>query len=333
MKKILSLLISLMLLMSMCTAFAENISLTGYDADGNETEIEVPENCRLILLDIWQPWCSPCRECIPHLTRLYEKFAYEGLLVVGAFSYTDVNGYTLGMSAWEMAEKAGVNYPIVRIDDDQVSELVGFFPSLMFLDAEWNIIPLSDEMKLELTMEDYRLRLEKIIESSELTAEEYDQIAELLEDEDYLREIAMGTLEETKCGKTADQGLAGSYSEAVLEVAIENLLENTGKSVVETENTATAEETAENIVIGYRVIVTDESGNPVPGVTIQICPGDRCVMHKSNEEGQAIFEDVEPGIWEFHLLKIPTGYKLVSEIPEKTSPNDRYIYIVLGRTD
>lgn len=37
----------------------------------------------VIIVDFWATWCPPCRNSIPALTRLYEKYRDQGFLVLG----------------------------------------------------------------------------------------------------------------------------------------------------------------------------------------------------------------------------------------------------------
>lgn len=36
-----------------------------------------------IVLDIWATWCGPCRQEIPHLVEVAEKYRQNGLIVIG----------------------------------------------------------------------------------------------------------------------------------------------------------------------------------------------------------------------------------------------------------
>jgi len=37
---------------------------------------------RVVLLEFWATWCPPCRETIPHLKQLFEKYSSRGLQII-----------------------------------------------------------------------------------------------------------------------------------------------------------------------------------------------------------------------------------------------------------
>ena len=64
----------------------------------------------------------------------------------------------------------------------------------------------------------------------------------------------------------------------------------------------------------YRVIVTDSSGAPVKGVTVQFCDDTACMMGKTDENGAASFPDAAEGHpYTVHVLKVPEGYEKTEE--------------------
>jgi len=58
---------------------------------------------------------------------------------------------------------------------------------------------------------------------------------------------------------------------------------------------------------GYSVLVTDEEGEPVANVKVQLCTDSTCFVEATGEDGIAEF-DVESGEYEVHILKVPEGF-------------------------
>lgn len=57
----------------------------------------------------------------------------------------------------------------------------------------------------------------------------------------------------------------------------------------------------------YKIFVTDTTGAPVEGATIQFCSDTECRTGKTDSTGKAEF-DAEAGKYEVHVLKAPEGY-------------------------
>lgn len=82
---------------------------------------------KILVLDFWATWCAGCRESIPALSRLQEKFGPQGLAVVGV---SLDKGPTEKIA--KFARKLKTNYLLLRDEGDTLSKTFGFegIPSL-----------------------------------------------------------------------------------------------------------------------------------------------------------------------------------------------------------
>ena len=70
----------------------------------------------------------------------------------------------------------------------------------------------------------------------------------------------------------------------------------------------------------YEVLVNDQSGKPVAGVTVQFCSDTECIMGETDANGIAVFEK-EAGKYTIHILKAPEGFaKDDTEYPAPADP-------------
>lgn len=60
--------------------------------------------------------------------------------------------------------------------------------------------------------------------------------------------------------------------------------------------------------MAYSILVKNENGEPVQGVTVQFCSETECMTGKTDADGVATFEK-ENGDYEIHILKVPDGYE------------------------
>lgn len=85
-----------------------------------------------VLLNVWATWCHPCRDEIPELQQLYERYRGRGLELVGVS--VDAPGHDDAIGAF--ARQYGMTYPVWRDPDEIVSAtfLVVGVPATFLID-------------------------------------------------------------------------------------------------------------------------------------------------------------------------------------------------------
>lgn len=99
----------------------------------------------------------------------------------------------------------------------------------------------------------------------------------------------------------------GAKKDAPAGAANQNTSAGTANPVVAagTANPGVPAGTAEEDA--YHVAVTDEAGDPVPGVLIQFCSDTLCMAEETGQDGIASWK-TEAGTYTVHVLKVPEGY-------------------------
>jgi thiol-disulfide isomerase/thioredoxin len=92
---------------------------------------------KVVLIDCWATWCSPCMAKMPTLKALYEKRQKDGLEIVGVSFDQDAE------KARKAIQSQGLTWPQVLVPaDDQTRELwreasgIGALPRLLLLDRD-----------------------------------------------------------------------------------------------------------------------------------------------------------------------------------------------------
>jgi len=73
---------------------------------------------KVVLLDFWATWCTPCREEIPHFVEMQNQYGARGFQVIG-ISMDDDDG-----PVKKFYEEFKMNYP-VAVGDDKLAEKFG----------------------------------------------------------------------------------------------------------------------------------------------------------------------------------------------------------------
>ena len=89
---------------------------------------------KVVLLNFWATWCTPCRIDLPHIEALHREFSGKGLVVLG------VNNEPAALAARFFAEQ-GYSFPSLVDIGDQVARqyFVKSLPTTIVIDRSGNI--------------------------------------------------------------------------------------------------------------------------------------------------------------------------------------------------
>ena len=90
---------------------------------------------RVVMVNFWATWCGPCRQEMPHLNKLYEKYKASGFVLLG------VNVDDDARNAASVATKLGVKFPVLFDTDKNVSKLyeLNSMPSTVLIDRDGRV--------------------------------------------------------------------------------------------------------------------------------------------------------------------------------------------------
>ena len=90
---------------------------------------------KVVLLNFWATWCGPCREEMPQLNKLYEKYRPSGFTLLG------VNVDEDSRNAAGIAGQLGVKFPVLLDSDKRVSKLydLSAMPSTVLIDRDGRV--------------------------------------------------------------------------------------------------------------------------------------------------------------------------------------------------
>jgi peroxiredoxin len=102
-------------------------------AGGNQRLKE--QRGQVIMLNFWATWCGPCRQEMPQLNRLYDKYRAAGFTLYGVNIDDDAN------TVAEMANRLGLRFPVLLDADKRVSRLydLSTMPSTVLIDRDGRV--------------------------------------------------------------------------------------------------------------------------------------------------------------------------------------------------
>ena len=92
---------------------------------------------KVVVLNFWATWCPPCRAEIPGFVALQDRYAKEGLQILGV---SLDQGSAASVEAF--GKKMGINYPLLAGTEEIVSAFGGVraLPTTVILDRKGNVV-------------------------------------------------------------------------------------------------------------------------------------------------------------------------------------------------
>jgi len=90
---------------------------------------------QVVMVNFWATWCGPCREEMPHLEALYQRYSDLGFTLLGVNVEEDASG------ADEFLAETPVSFPILFDPENEVSAVydVVAMPSTVLIDRGGNL--------------------------------------------------------------------------------------------------------------------------------------------------------------------------------------------------
>jgi peroxiredoxin len=89
----------------------------------------------VVMMNFWATWCGPCRQEIPQLNKLFERYRASGFVLLG------VNVDDDARNAADVATKLGVKFPLLLDTEKAVSRLyeLSTMPSTVLIDRDGKV--------------------------------------------------------------------------------------------------------------------------------------------------------------------------------------------------
>lgn len=106
--------------------------------DGDEVALASAYRGEAVLLNVWATWCLPCREEAPVLIAIHERYADEGLRVIGI----SVDEAGAAARVRRFVEQAAIPFGILHDPEDRISRALGLssLPATFLLDGEGSVV-------------------------------------------------------------------------------------------------------------------------------------------------------------------------------------------------
>lgn len=103
-------------------------------AEGRNLRLQ-EQRGQVVLVNFWASWCGPCKQEMPHLNRLYDKYRASGFTLLAVNIDDDARHGAATAAKW------GLRFPVLLDADKTVTKLydLGAMPSTVLIDRDGRV--------------------------------------------------------------------------------------------------------------------------------------------------------------------------------------------------
>lgn len=112
-----------------------SVSFDTVDVYGNPVDNSLISGAKVVLVNMWESWCGPCRSELPDLQKLYSDYQGRGLVIIGAYSSSSYDSDVV-----DIINSVGITYPIIKTNSSINTQATGYVPTTFITDGNGNIL-------------------------------------------------------------------------------------------------------------------------------------------------------------------------------------------------
>jgi peroxiredoxin len=116
------------------TAQAAAPDFTLKSAEGRNLRLQ-EQRGQVVLVNFWASWCGPCKQEMPHLNRIYDKYRASGFTLLAVNIDDDARHGAATAAKW------GLKFPVLLDAEKSVTRLydLGAMPATVLIDRDGRV--------------------------------------------------------------------------------------------------------------------------------------------------------------------------------------------------
>ena len=104
-----------------------------------------PYKGKIVLIDVWGTWCSPCRQALSHSKELYERIAQYDIVFLYLANRSDDESWKNVIKEYEVTGDNVVHYNLPDVQQSAVENFlkVNQYPTYRLIDRNGNLLDVN----------------------------------------------------------------------------------------------------------------------------------------------------------------------------------------------